>query len=312
MKTLFRLSKPSLNNLSLKILATLLAVLLWIQVASQETVQMTIAAHVEFLDMPADLEISNDYPREVEVLLKTNRPSFVENDRLSAMIDMGDATAGAAIIHLNGTNIRGGRGSEIISITPSRLPLLLEETRIKEVEVKAIIEGTPANGYQVSEVRTVPSKVPLSGPQSRIEQVTEAVTEPISISNLTDVVTVQVSLDLEDPQLRFGTTDRVKVIVVIEEERRNVLVRGVSVAVLPEGKSLQLHDKQVTLKGTIPVSYTKKLDPGLFKVTVDVTVVSASPKVQELVPQVGIPDEYSEVFRLIEVRPQKVRIRRIS
>ena len=189
---------------------------------------------------------------------------------------------------------------------------MLEETRIKEVEVKAIIEGTPADGYQVSEVRTVPSKVPLSGPQSRIEQVTEAVTEPISIGNLTAMVTVQVALDLEDPQLRFGSTDRVTVIVVIEEERRDVLVRGVPVAVLPEGHSSRLHDRRVNLKGTVPVSYTEELDPALFKVTVDITGVSASPTVQELVPQVGIPDEYLEVFRLIEVRPQKVRIRRIS
>ncbi len=312
MTKLSRLLTPSLNNLSLKILAVFLALLLWIQVASQETIQMTVVARVEFLDMPADLEISNDYPREVEVLLKTNRPSLVENDRLSAMIDMRDTTSGAAIIHLNEANIRARRGTEIISITPSRLRLMLEETRIKEVAVKAIIEGTPADGYQVSEVRTVPSKVPLSGPQSRIEQVTEAVTEPISIGNLTATVTVQVALDLADPQLRFGATDRVTVIVVIEEERRDVLVRGVPVTVLPEEHPSRLHNRRVTLKGTVPVSYTEKLDPALFKVTVDITGVSADPTVKELVPQVGIPDEYLEVFRLIEVRPQKVRIRRSS
>ena len=74
MDTMSRLLKPSVNNLSLKILAVLLAFLLWIQVASQETVQMTLAAPVEFLDMPTDLEISNDYPREVEVVLQTDRP----------------------------------------------------------------------------------------------------------------------------------------------------------------------------------------------------------------------------------------------
>ena len=41
------LLKPSVNNLTLKILAVLLAFLLWIQVASQETVQMTLTAPVE-------------------------------------------------------------------------------------------------------------------------------------------------------------------------------------------------------------------------------------------------------------------------
>ncbi len=312
MRKISRLLRPSVNNLSLKILAGLLALLLWIQVASQETVQMTLAARLEFLDMPADLEISNDYPRAVEVLLQTSRPSLVENERLSAMIDMRDATSGTAVIHLNEGNIRGGRGAEIVSVTPSRLRLLLEETRTREVDVRATIEGSPADGYQLTEVRTIPSRVPLSGPQSRIEQVTEAVTEPISIGNLTDIVTVEAALDLEDPQLRFGSTDRVTVVVVIEEKRKDIAVRGIAVEVLPEGVLSRLRDRRVTLKGTVPVSYAETLDSGLFKVTVDVTDVEAGTTVHALVPEVLIPDEYLEVFRLIELSPEKVRVRRIS
>ena len=203
----------SLNNSVLKILAVLLAVLLWIQVASQETVQMTVSANVEFLDMPTDLEIFNDYPKAVEVLLKTNRPSLLENDRLSVMIDMQDAAAGTAVIHLNEANIRGERSAEIVSVTPSRLRLLLEKTYIKEVEVKATLEGVPAEGYQVSEVQIAPSKVPLSGPQSKMEKVTMAVTEPISINNLSDILTVQVALDLEDPQLRLEAPTVLKLLL---------------------------------------------------------------------------------------------------
>ena len=258
MNTMSRPLKPSLNNLSLKILAVLLAFLLWIQVASQETVQMTLAAPVEFLDMPTDLEISNDYPREVEVVLQTDRS--LESERISVMIDMRDAAAGAAVVHLNENNIRGARGAEIVSITPARLRLQLEETWSKEVDVKAIIVGSPAAGYQVSEVRIFPSRVPLSGPQSRIEQVTEAVTEPISIAGLSDLLTVQVALDLEDTRLRFGT-DRVTTVIVIEEKRKEVQIRGVTVEVLPEGVSSRLVDRRVSLKGTVPVSYTESLDP---------------------------------------------------
>ena len=308
-----RLLKPSVNNLSLKILAVLLAFLLWIQVASQETVQMTLAAPVEFLGMPTDLEISNDYPREVEIVLQTDRPgSFDEGGRISVMIDMRDAASGAAVVHLNENNIRGARGAEIVSITPARLRLQFEETRSKAVDVKATIVGSPAEGYEVSEVRIIPARVPLSGPQSRIEQVTEAVTEPISIAGLSDLLTVQVGLDLEDTRLRFGSTDRVTAVIVIEEERKDVQIRGVAVEVLPEGVSSRLVDRRVSLKGTVPVSYSESLDPALFKVTVDLTDVTPGTTVHELVPQVQIPEEYLDVFRLTEVGPEKVRVRRTS
>jgi YbbR domain-containing protein len=279
------LPKPSVNNLSLKILAVLLAFLLWIQVASQETVQMNLVAPVEFLDMPTDLEISNDYPREVEVVLQSDRPRSLESGRISVMIDMRDAASGAAVVHLNANNVRGARDAEIVSITPARLRLQLEETWSKEVDVKATIVGSPAEGYQVSAVRIIPPRVPLSGPQSRIEQVTEADTEPISIAGLSDVLTVQVALDLEDTRLRFGSTDRVTTVIVIEEKN---------------------------LKGTVPVSYTESLDPLLFKVTVDLTDVTPGTTVHELIPQVHIPDEYLDVFRLTEVSPEKVRVRRTT
>ena len=306
------LLKPSVNNLSLKILAVLLAFLLWIQVASQETVQMTLTAPVEFLDMPTDLEISNDYPREVEVLLQSDRPRSLESGRISVMIDMRDAASGVTVVHLNEDNIRGARGAEIVNITPARLRLQLEETWSKEVDVKATIVGSPAEGYQVSAVRIIPPRVSLSGPQSRIEQVTEADTEPISIAGLSDVLTVQGALDLEDTRLRFGSTDRVTTVIVIEEERKDVQIRGVSIEVLPEGVPSRLVDRRVNLTGTVPVSYTESLDPALFRVTVDLTDVTPGTTVHELIPQVHIPDEYLDVFRLTEVGPEKVRVRRTS
>ena len=306
------LMKPSANNLSLKILAVLLAFLLWLQVASQETVQMTLAAPVEFLDMPTDLEISNDYPREVEVVLKSDRPRSLEPGRISVMIDMREAASGTTVVHLNENNIRGARGAEIVNITPARLRLQVEETWSREVDVKATIVGAPAEGYQVSAVRIIPPRVSLSGPQSRIEQVTEADTEPISIAGLSDVLTVQVALDLEDTRLRFGSTDRVTTVIVIEEERKDVQIRGVSIEVLPDGVPSRLVDRRVNLKGTVPVSYTESLDPALFKVTVDLTEVAPGTTVNELIPQVHIPDEYVEVFRLTEVDPEKIRVRRTS
>jgi YbbR domain-containing protein len=296
--------------LSLKVLAVLLAVLLWIQVASQETVQMTRTAPVEFLDMPTDLEISNDYPRAVEVVLQTDRPRSLGNERISVMIDMRDATPGAAVVHLNENNLRGARDAEIVSITPARLRLQVEKTRSKEVDVKATLVGSPAEGYEVFEVRIVPPRVPLSGPQSRIEQVTQAHTEPISIDGLSAPLTVQVALDLEDTSLRFGSTDRVRTIVVIEEKRKAVEIAGVDVEVLPEGVSSRLLDRRVRLSGTVPISYTEALDPALFTATVDLTDLPSGTTVHELVPEVKIPKEYLKIFRLTGSSPEKIRVRR--
>ena len=77
-----------LDNLALKILSLLLAFLLWVQIAGQQRVQRSVAVPVEFINMPVGLEITNDYPREVNVVI--SRPSSLRMDerQLAAVIDL--------------------------------------------------------------------------------------------------------------------------------------------------------------------------------------------------------------------------------
>ena len=300
----------AVNNLSLKALSVLLAFLLWAQVANQETVQRTIMAPVEFLNIPAGLEISNEYTRQVEVVYRTDRPNNFDPARLSVVVDLEGAVPETAIIHLTQANIPSTDSAEIVSINPARIRLQLETTLTKVVRVEALLSGTPAQGYEVTETRSIPAEVPLSGPESHIEEVTQALTQALSIEGRSESIEQVVSLDLENPRLRFGSTDHVRVSIVIEEKRKNVVLRRVRVEVVPEEATSRLLDTRVTLRGTVPRSFEGTLDAELFTAVIDVGELTAGQTVHELIPQVDIPEDYRTVFRVSSTAPEKIRVRR--
>ena len=134
-----------LDNLGLKGISLLLAFLLWLQVGSQQNFQRTISVPVEFYNLPVDLEITGDYAKEVDVIIRAQRR--VESvGRMSAVIDFKDARPGTAIVPLTADrNITNGpSGVEVLGIIPARLRLELERIAEKTVRVEPEIQGKPA------------------------------------------------------------------------------------------------------------------------------------------------------------------------
>ena len=299
-----------INNLSLKALAVLLAFLLWAQVANQETVQRTAMVPVEFLNIPDGLEISNEYTKQVEVIYRTDRPNNFDPGQLSVVIDLDRAAPEAAIIHLTRANILPTDSAEIVSINPARIRLQLENTLTKVVQVEPLLTGTPTKGYEVIEATATPTEVPLSGPESRIEQVNQVLTQPVSIEGQRETLARHVSLDQEDPKVRFEAIDHVRVSVVIEEKRKNVVLRRVSVDIVPEEASGQLLDRRVTIRGSVPISFKGRIDAKKFKAFIDLEGIATGQSVHRLIPRVEIPEEYREIFRIKTTAPAEIRARR--
>ena len=116
-----------LNNVTLKVISLVLAFLLWMQIAGQQTVQRTVAVPLEFINVPAELVITNDYPREVNVLI--SKPASVQMDerRLAAVVDLRGYAPGSEVVPLTETSIRNlPSGVKIESIEQRRIRLQLE------------------------------------------------------------------------------------------------------------------------------------------------------------------------------------------
>jgi len=300
-----------LDNLGLKALSLLLALLLWFQIAGKETIQSTLSLPVQFVNIPTQLEIANDYDKEVDVIVRSDRRGMTfDDENMAVVVDLsGAGPTPERSFPLGEENIQNRPfGVDILSITPARIRLKLENTLRKYVEVVPRVMGEPAEGFEVTSVHASP--VMVSGPESTVEEVTQATTEPIGIDGLISSIVQRSAVDIENPRLRIEPTS-VNVVVTIEEERRDVRIRRIPVELQPEGSDAQLLTARIEIRGTVPVSFMGELTAADFQVSVDVGSLEPRQDPYELQPRVEPTEAYLDIFRLSTLNPEIVKVRRI-
>jgi len=299
------------NNIGLKAIALLLALLLWLQVAGQQTVQQKLDLPVVFVNLAPEMEISNDYVRRVDVVLSSRRgTSNLEDGSLTVRIDLRGSPPGAEKSYpLTADNISDRpSGVEVVSISPTSIRLLLENTIRKSIAVVPELVGEPAEGFQVTKVQA--PRVTIIGPQSRVQEVSEAQTEPIGITGLSSTLVRNVAVDIGEVALRIEPAS-VGIVVTIEEERREVQVRRIPIELLPEGVEATLMTRRVEVVGTVPMSFSDELTTKDFQASVNVQALEPRQESYELVPQITIVDQYAGIVRIQSVIPDTIKVIRV-
>lgn len=299
-----------LNNLGLKAISLILALLTWLAVPRRQTVQTTFPIPVELANLPEELEISNNYEKQVDVDIRSELGSAIEGGRLAAVIDLRQAAPGTTVIHLSEESIRNKPHQvEILSIRPSTIKLELERIEVKIAKIEAEIIGQVAEGYEITSTTAIPPGVTVTGPGSRLRNVAKALTEPVDVESRSTSLSQTVSVYVEDPRLRIQNPKSVTVHVTIEEKRQEVKLRKVRVQVVPKGARARLVTRRVDVLGTVPISFTGDLKSSDFLAVADVKELSGNPQIHEVTPQIVVPPEYVELFRTESVTPPQVRIR---
>jgi YbbR domain-containing protein len=300
------------NNIGLKGVSLLLAFLLWVQIGGQQVVQRTVSAPVQFINIPADLEIAGDYAHQVQLVVSSDRRSIgAEERQMAVVLNLHGARPGDIVIPLSETDVLNQPpGLEVRQITPARINLRLERTARRIVSVRPVVEGEPAEGYEVTDIRVVPSEVVITGPQSNIEAVSTATTETVNVEGHNSTVRQAAYVDLENPRLRIENSPSVLVLVSINEKRREVRLRGVSLTVSPEGSPFRPTTRTVSITGSVPVSFRAALEPGMFRAVVNAGQLDPQARTAEVVPEIVPAEELEGVFQLDSVQPQAVTVRR--
>jgi len=194
------------RHVGLKLLSLGLALLLWVVVAGEETVERGLRVPLELQQFPAGLELQQgDLPATVEVRLRG--PSGVLS-RMSpgdvvAVLDLRSARPGRRLFQLNADTVRAPSGIEVLQMTPSTVAMVFEPSASRVVPIIPEIDGKPAPGYLAGRPTTDPASIEVIGPESSVQRVTEAFTEPVSIEGARASVSEHVNVGFLDPTLRL-------------------------------------------------------------------------------------------------------------
>jgi YbbR domain-containing protein len=206
-----------LRNLGLKVLSICIAALLWLAVAGERVVERALRVPVEFQNLPAELEIVGNPPETVDVRLRgsSGTLSRLSPGDTSLQVDLRAARTGPRLFHLTPALIRVPYGIEVVQVSPATVTITFETTGIRVVRVLPSIEGTPAAGFEIVSTTSDPPTVEVAGPENALRELTEAITEPVSVANAQRTIQEMVTVGVVDPAIRVRAPQTTTVTVHI-------------------------------------------------------------------------------------------------
>jgi YbbR domain-containing protein len=244
-----------IEDWSLKLLSLAIAIVLWLLVTGQnQPVTAHVNVQLNFI-RPQSLEISNDPPRTVDVMLTGSRNKLDDLTTLDlvATVDISDQRAGERVLRLaDKAQITLPQGIKVDGFQPSAIPIRLEEIVERQVPVEPKLEGKPADGFEVYAVYPNKGSVTVRGPASRVNSLQKVMTESIWLAGRKESFTASnLSIDVPDPKVDL-LEPIVSVNVEIGERRAEKSFSRVPV-ITQDGAKVQPSTTSVTVLGVASV-----------------------------------------------------------
>jgi hypothetical protein len=259
------------RHAGLKLLSVLLAFLMWMLVSGERIVERAMRIPLEFTNLPTQLEAVGLTPDVVDVRV---RGSSAALSRLApgdvvAMLDLGSARAGLRLFTLTNGDVRVPFGLEVMQVAPSSLTMRFERSVAKTVPIVPAVDGQPADGFAAGAAVAEPSSVEIVGPESAVDGLIEATTEPVSVDGASAPVTEMVNVGVADPAVRLRGALRASVTVAIAPAPVEWTVSGVPVQIWNAARSTEVMPSEVTLFVRGP-SGGRVSRPDAFTASIDV------------------------------------------
>ena len=184
------------------------AILLWLFVSGDETVERGLRVPLEFQQFPGGIEMMGEAPSLVDVRVRggTSTLSRLGPGDIVAQLDLKAARVGRRLYQITPEQVRVPFGVQVIQVTPPTIVLAFEISATRQVPVVPELEGEPAPGFVVGE-HGGRSRRPWKSSvhESAIASVSQATTEPVSVAGASAAVKDSVTIGLLDSSLRLKT-----------------------------------------------------------------------------------------------------------
>lgn len=204
------------GHLRLKLLSLLIAIAMWYAVAHDQPAEIALTVPIEFYNTPEHLEISSDRLQRAEVRVQGPARVLREmtNIDIDAVIDLTGTKVGEHTFDLTPKQIRHvPHNVQIVQVVPSQIRLDIDRSASKTVNVTPRVIGTFAAGYRLADVQVMPSRITITGPESRLNNIDSAITDPVDATGLVGRGTFTTRAFVGDPLVQLLNPEPIHVAV---------------------------------------------------------------------------------------------------
>ncbi len=209
------------NNLHLKLLALLVAVLIWAVVVGQATAysEKSFEIGVTYHGVPTQIDVRDVQPARVLVRVYGVSKLVESLDASSLMlnIDLQDVKRAGESAFFSEDYLQVPQGIEVKQIQPRIVRVISDEFTTREVPVRILYKGKLPKGVRLIERRLSHERVALFGYLSQIIKIDRVEGEyAIDLEGVDRNMTVRVPLLKQDGVIRFEGVSAVDVSFVVD------------------------------------------------------------------------------------------------
>ncbi len=293
-----RILRFVLADLPLKILALVIAVLLWFNAVLERSYLTDIDVPVTIDRVETDKLVSEPGTRAALVTMEGKGKDLVgmRFRQPEFRLVVPEARAGVLRLNLTPSDLRLPEQIVVRSINPDYVELTLSEVKTRPVTVEVPTRGDPSSGLTVTSVRPI-TRVRLAGPEEDLELFSTVYTESLDLGTVrrNDTVTLRV---LPPEGASFSTRpETVAVAVTVEKEGARIFL-GVPVEVgPPEGRTATVEPNEAQIAVAGPETRLDDLKPADIRARIE--LAGRGPGTYRLAAEIALPPE----FHLVKCEP---------
>lgn len=206
------------KDFTLKVFAIAVAIVLWtsINFFGSRTVALSNITP-DIVNMPTGLGLSENLPK-VSIQLRAPKIANISDKKdgtqpIRAFIDLSGSSVGERTVTVKVTT--DIPNATIISVIPNTIDIALDPLVEREVPVRIVPEGVPAEGFKIGTIKTDPEKIKIRAALGLFQRISSGVDAKISVNGVKESFEGDAYLVL--PEGTQSATDRVKVTVTIEQ-----------------------------------------------------------------------------------------------
>lgn len=213
------------SNLIWKLASLLLAVLLWFAVVGEPELVTIQTIPVLFRNLPKNLLVGSDAPDQVRAELRGPSGKLTREylSEVFVSVDLsGVNSPGTQTFTLSQSDFSLPQGVTFLRAVPSQVNLRFDRLSSKSVPVLIQVTGTVPSGYKLVQKTAKPDMLEVSGPETRVNGIQSAQTDPVNVNGLTQDADIKVNAYISEPRAQFTSPPVVTVhltIAKMEETR---------------------------------------------------------------------------------------------
>jgi YbbR domain-containing protein len=260
--TVASIARAIVANAGVKLLALLVAVVIWFNAIGQQEDERTFVVPLQFVGLADTLTVTGRVPTDVQIAVTGTRRDLLllEFKKIAVSLNMNRAEPGRYTQRLSVSDVALPPDVEprkVRIISPLLVDVTLEALETRRARVAVSLTGSlPGNQILSTVPEPLPAWVMVTGPKSVVGRIEKVATAPIDLSKIRESGERDVDIDLATPGVTCDPK-KVRVGLFVSERGRRVIANipptvlvdeaGVVADVIPNTVSLTLEGPKALL-----------------------------------------------------------------